>query len=533
MLPSTPTISFPEQPQQLDLRQEMMTLLRQIGPGHMMNTAYDTAWVARLHKLGEPMAEEALDWLREHQLADGSWGAEAPVYHHDRVICTLAAAIALAERGLAEDRVRLEGAMIALDKHQARVHLDPAGETIAFEMLFPALMAEAKTLRVAKRGNTGFLNDMARTREVKLARSPGGMISRFTTMAFSAEMAGSDGVHILDTTDLQELNGSIGYSPSATAYFALNVSPRNPRALQYLKTTFNNGGIPSVAPINIFEPAWALWNLALTDSLDKEARVLCQSHLDFIERAWHPVQGIGSADDWTLKDSDDTGLVYDVLRRFDRLVNLDAVLHYEETTHFRCFALEANPSVSANIHILGALRQAGLTIQHPSVQKVFRFLGQHKLAEGLWFDKWHASPYYATAHLIIACAGYHDEFVTKAIKWILDTQNEDGSWGYYLATAEETAYCLQALAIWHRYGRDIPAVALKRGETWLRNHIDLPYPPLWIGKCLYSPTLVIRSTVLSALIMAQSLESSTNSLHGKEFGNGTDSLPNFLKLERV
>ena len=42
---------------------------------------------------------------------------------------------------------------------------------------------------------------------------------------------------------------------------------------------------------------------------------------------------------------------------------------------------------------------------------------------------------------------------------------------------------------------------LKNGARWLKENMDKPYPPLWIGKCLYSPHLVIRSAVLSALAL--------------------------------
>ena len=499
MLSSTARISLSEQAQQLDLRAEMMALLRQIGPGHMMNTAYDTAWVARLHKLNEPMAEEALKWLREHQLADGSWGAEAPVYHHDRVICTLAAAIALAERGLPEDRVRVKQAMIALDKHQARLHLDPAGETVAFEMLLPTLIAEAKILRLIPRGGTAMLNDMVRTRETKLAKAPGRMISRFTTMAFSAEMVGTDVLHILDLESLQEENGSVGYSPSATAYFSLQ-TPANWKALEYLRTYSCQGGAPNVAPFDVFERAWTLWNLALTGFDSKEFSA-SQPSLDFLEASWQPRRGIGFAAGYTPRDGDDTGLIYEVLSRYGRSPDLDAVMYYEEDDYFRCFALESNPSISTNIHVLGALRQAGLSIFTPSVQKILLFLRAKQTTQGFWIDKWHTSPYYATAHLIITCTGYNDVFVENAVEWMLSTQHIDGSWGYYLPTTEETAYCLQALSIWRSFGYSIPDDVLVYGAKWLIEHMERPYPPLWIGKCLYSPTLVIRSTILSALLL--------------------------------
>jgi hypothetical protein len=42
---------------------------------------------------------------------------------------------------------------------------------------------------------------------------------------------------------------------------------------------------------------------------------------------------------------------------------------------------------------------------------------------------------------------------------------------------------------------------LRRGAAWLAEHAEPPYPPLWIGKCLYCPVLVVRSAVLSALML--------------------------------
>ena len=61
------------------------------------------------------------------------------------------------------------------------------------------------------------------------------MISRNVTMAFSAEMAGTDGKHMLDVDNLQEDNGSVGVSPSATAYFATYISKGDEASLNYLR----------------------------------------------------------------------------------------------------------------------------------------------------------------------------------------------------------------------------------------------------------------------------------------------------------
>lgn len=485
----------------MNLHQEVLKLLRAIGPGYMTATAYDTAWVARLGELGEPIGEKALMWLRENQLSDGSWGATQPYYHHDRVVCTLSAVNALARRGRTQDRKRLRKAEEALEKVTKGLKKDPAGETIGFELIVPTLIHEAKALGAIHRYEDEVLKQLAPKRAAKLSTLPKGMVNRSVTVAFSSEMAGHDGRNLLDAENLQEMNGSIGHSPSATSYFALYICHQNPAALDYLNRVAPEGKAPNVAPFDIFEPAWVLWNLMLIKSLEAEILALFEPHLDFLESTWVPGKGIAHAAEYTPKDGDDTSLVYEVLTHAGRTVDLDAVQSYEHVYYYRCFNLESNPSISANIHVLGALRYAGLEITHPSVQKVLNFLREIRTEDTFWYDKWHASPYYATTQAIIACAGYADKLAHDAVSWLLETQSQNGSWGYYLPTAEETAYCLQALSIWRRQGHPVPKEALKRGVGWLQEHKEPPYPPLWIGKCLYCPELVVQSTILSALIL--------------------------------
>lgn len=485
----------------MDPCQDFCHLLQEIGPGRRISrSAYDTAWVARLDELGDPVGEQALDWLRAHQLADGSWGASKPVYHHERVICTLAALTALAKKEETRDRGRLQGARAALETHVKGLETDQAGETIAFEMIVPALLAEAGTWDAVKHENGQILNRLSRLRSAKLGSLPNGTVNRRVTVSFSTEIVGPDGLHLLEEENLQAINGSVACSPSATAFFARYVRPQDAAALAYLHKFADHGAVPYVAPIGTFERAWSLWNLALAEPPGNGTTSLCERHLDYLEGQWEPGAGISSADGF-IPDGDITSITYQVLMQFGRFADLGALLAWEKDEHFCCYELEANPSVSTNVHVLGALRHAGLGVEHPLIHKVLRFLRRTQRAGQFWFDKWHASPYYTTAHAAIACAGYEDVLAENAISWMLETQHADGAWGYYMPTAEETAYCLQALAVWKRNGGQVPDDALRRGAGWLRHHAEPPYPPLWIGKCLYTPEWVVRSAVLSALIL--------------------------------
>lgn len=486
----------------MDLRGSIHQLLKEVGPGlRISRSAYDTAWLARLVELDEPLGQEALEWLRSHQLADGSWGASELRYYHDRLVCTLAAIIALAQRGNAQDEKRWRRGQLALEKISKGLGADPAGETVGFEMIVPTLLQEAIDLGLLDGGYDSGLSRLTYYRAAKLDALQGYKISRDVTLAFSAEMVGRDGVNLLNLANLQETNGSIAYSPAATAFYALHVRPGDPAALRYLHTYAVDGAVPYVVPIDVFEHAWLLWYVALAGVLDDTALALCQPHLDFLQSAWIPGQGIASVAGLSFTDGDATSMTFDVLRCFGRPVDLEGLRYYEEKELFRCYKLEANPSISTNVHMLGALRQAGLEVQHPLVQKVLLFLQRTQTLQLFWFDKWHASPYYTTGHAIVLCAGYAEELVQNAVYWILETQNANGSWGYYMPTAEETAYCLQALVIWKRHGHSIPDKVLKRGFLWLKDHTDPPYPPLWIGKCLYCPEWVVRAAILCTLAL--------------------------------
>lgn len=486
-------------------------LLREIGTGSVTSTAYDTAWLARLGNLAPDLSNPALEWLCENQLPDGSWGAKDIFYYHDRVICTLSAMIALARKGRRmHDKVQSEKGLLALEKITAGatggLTSDPNGSTVGFEMIIPTLITEAEKLGLITQQGDRILGRMARMRALKMEKLAGRKINRCLTPAFSSEMAGMDGQNILEIDNLQEPNGSVANSPSATAYFTTCLKPGETSSLNYLRRVVNlDNGAPAFAPIDIFEVAWTLWNINLIPDLDELDQWLIKSHLKFLHSNWDQDAGIGTAADGSIKDGDDTGLVYEVLASYGISVDIQAVLKYEENEHFRCFSLESNPSISTNIHILGALRKYGFDSDHPGVLKVSGFLRSVKQQGGFWFDKWHASPYYSTAHAIIAFAGFDDSQVVEAVEWIKSTQAQNGGWGYYASpTIEETAYCLQALTIWDmRNGTTETRDYIRRGYTWLMENSDAPYPPLWIGKALYCPSRVVQSSVLSALKLSE------------------------------
>ncbi len=183
-------------------------LLKDIGPGKMASTAYDTAWIARMGDVDWELSSQAMNWIYENQLPDGSWGASEPFYYHDRVISTLAAMIALTYSGKRiQDHKQIERGLLALERIVAGanrgLHADPNGATVGFEMIAPTLVAEAESLGIIKTQNNNILSQLSRLRKAKMAKLAGQKINRQITPAFSAEMTGKDMLNMLDTDNLQ------------------------------------------------------------------------------------------------------------------------------------------------------------------------------------------------------------------------------------------------------------------------------------------------------------------------------------------
>lgn len=492
-----------------NLKNELHRLLQEMGSGKMSEVAYDTAWVALLYDLDRNLSGNALSWICENQLEDGSWGVKEPFDYHDRVINTLAAMVALTKQGRRfKDRNQIERGLSALekitDKAFQKKMIDPDRATAGFEMLVPVLMGEAEELGLVQPQRETILAQLATQRTVKLELLSGRKISRYLSAAFCAEMAGFDGLDMLDIAQLQESNGSIGHSPSATAYYLMHIKPDDKSALAYLHNFASpNGGALDLAPFEVFETAWVLWNFSLLKEWDEETMALIRPKLDYLKKGWKPGKGIGLSTGYSVPDGDDTSFVFSVLARFGEPVDIETILSYEEKDRFRTFHYELNSSNSVNIHMLDALRAGGMNVECSSVQKILTHLQKVRKQDSYWYDKWHISPYYTTAHAIITCSGYADHIVQPAVKWILETQRKDGSWGFQFSSAEETAYCLQALYTWKQHGGKVPKVVFDSGLAWLKDHAEPPYPPLWLGKGLFTADLIVRSAVLSALSLAE------------------------------
>ena len=482
------------------VRSAQRELVDGLHDGALSEAAYDTAIVSRLRDERDPGQSafpSTIDWLRWHQHADGSWGGRIET-GHDRLVSTLAAVIALTERSEPWARRAIQDGVKYIWDHAVAWETCPY-ETVAFELLVPQLLLQARSLGLNLPYDR-FVNLGALQTE-KLEQIPAGLLyEEPTTLVHSLEFMNgqidTDRVHRLRAT-----NGSYGNSPSATAHVLGHV--HDGPAEIYLRRVLHmsvNGGVPTTYPIDTFERAWVLYNLGHAGAAQRGP---VRTHLQYLADSVTP-EGFG----WSrglIPDSDSTAVALTVLDRARCPVELDVLLRFERDGHFSCFPFERNSSVTANAHVLEALRLG--EAQRPGrfakqCAKIVRHLEERQLDRCYWLDKWHVSPYYATAHVTLAAGGIADHLLTGTEAWLLETQHSDGAWGEDGGTSEETAYAMQALHALPTHSPLDVARALQRGASYLSQHFDdTDYPELWIGKGLYTPYAVVRSAVIAALIL--------------------------------
>jgi halimadienyl-diphosphate synthase len=292
-------------------------------------------------------------------------------------------------------------------------------------------------------------------------------------------------------------NGSLGCSPAATAAFLMQKGSRKNCEDYIFQFAKNEWSVPSIYPFEIFEYAWALYSFLHADHFLHTGflrKLNVRPILDAMARHLEQFKGASISDHFPVIDSDDTAMAYIVLRECGYPVSTAVLEQFEEKKWFRCFEMERNPSLSANIHILEAVRR---TPDYPRrtevIDKLLALLRSTIRPNGMWLDKWHISSYYCTAHAVLAIADLDRELTGRGLEYIRSTQQPDGGWGIQGSSEEETAYALQALVSQNGSGafnREIEA-----GLSYMRGG-PRPPPELWVDKGLYCPLDVVEAASL-------------------------------------
>lgn len=499
----------------------------QLGTGHVLSVAYDTAWLARVPAfpgLDKPAFPQALDWLREQQLADGSWGAVQPFNAHGNTLSTLAAILALCQWGHPQDQARIARGIKSLhDLAQALAR--ESKQTVGFELLLPALVCECKVYglrlpEVFEQQYQKYAVMIAKKKQLISTRlQKTGNAGKPVSWWFSLEMLGNNVLTDKDLSiDLDDVKlfpqGSVAASPAATA-FLLTVTRRRcgkdlPRAYDYLHRSMllnQDGGAPNVFPIDEFELTFSA-NYFLEAGLEP-AHPLMVEIIAEIYKKWQlrGEKGLGYSSEFII-DPDDSSVAIAVLAAAGyQDIDPGILLQCFNGVCIENFKGERIPSLSANIHAVKALRMLPVTAKIKStIDSIVRWLKQQLDQYTVLDDKWHSSPVYPMSRAVIALEGLNDPFAQRCVDWLLEQQHTDGGWGRHgFTTAEETGFASLALSYWRRQGHPVSKSILENAAEYLRQSLAQQQYPLWIGKVLYCPKLVVASVVAAAQISLESV----------------------------
>ncbi|WP_425692760.1 prenyltransferase [Micromonospora sp. DT178] len=485
--------------------------------GEVAPSVYETGRLVAVAPLLAGHAERVAFLLR-HQRDDGAWGPPEGYALVPTLSATDALLAALADEGLPA-AARPASTAAAGRGLRALSTLLAAGsavpDTPAADLIVPALV---ESINARTSGPDAAL---AVTHPLSL---PTGTDRRRLTAVRAAHAAGTE-LHpklahfgeLLDGTAQRWPRPraaeptTVGASPAATAAWLATAGPDAdaPAARVFLERLISEGGgpVPCPTPITVFERAWGLSWLSRAGIGVRPPEAVLASLADAVGPAG-AATGAG-----LLPDADTTAVTLYALGRLGRPLDPASLWGYETAEGFCTWPGEDGFSVTTNAHVLDALaqhaaRDPGAGSRHrTAIGRLARVLRERQEADGSWRDRWHASPYYATACCVLALAESTPDddsvgTVGRAVRWVLANQRDDGSWGRWRGTAEETAYALHILLA---VPSDEPAVAVaaRRASAYLRANVDRrEHPPLWYGKELYCPTTIVRSVVLAASHLA-------------------------------
>ncbi|GIJ27704.1 hypothetical protein Vqi01_28660 [Micromonospora qiuiae] len=321
-----------------------------------------------------------------------------------------------------------------------------------------------------------------------------------------------------ERTEIVPIDGAVGASPAATAaWLGHRRTPERP-ARAYLDAVVarHGGPVPCCTPITTFERSWTLATLA-------RAGVPVAPPPGLVAELAAALGPDGAATGPGLPtDADTTSVALYALARSGHPVDPASLLRYDLGSHFCTWQGEDGHSVTTNAHALEALgwyarhSRDGAERYAARVTGLAGWLRDAQRPDGRWADRWHASPYYATCSAALALASYApaqvaDAAIDRATDWVLATQRDDGGWGRWSTTAEETAYAVHVLLGVGRPMTTKVRESIHRALAPLcAEHSE--HPPLWHDKDLYAPVLIVRAAVLAARQMALAV---TDAAHGR------------------
>ncbi len=138
------------------------------------------------------------------------------------------------------------------------------------------------------------------------------------------------------------------------------------------------------------------------------------------------------------------------------------------------------PSADVTAHVVEALVHLGYPPDAPFLQKALRYLWSEQEPDGPWFGRWGVNYIYGAGAVLPALEAMGEDMSSpsarRSVSWLIDRQNDDGGWGESCASyadpnwagrgpssASQTAWALLALMAAGEWDRE----AVQRGIRYL------------------------------------------------------------------
>ena len=481
------------------------TLFQYIGRSISLPSIYDT-FFGLLMPEPWPYSQQ-LDLCISWQNPDGSWG-----FPHDsipaRVLNTLTGIYIIQELGFSSHIVEkgpkekainfIENGIEFLKNDNQKVV--PLGDKFLFVWLINEIYSKSPDLDF-----TYLLNSRIIDRYNQKKKLLGNFnISSKIPAAHMAEGL----IDKLDEKTINQLvlpNGSIGCSPSTSAYYFVKKGIFNPYS--YLESCLvMNGGLTSIHTSDLFEIVWS------TEYLSKEIhfRNYFKNHLKKVATSWnsnHTIPGgISVSSDWGCGDLDCTSVSYYNLKQYNfnlKPINWD--LYYQnDDGSFITYQYEIDSSFITQLNHIRILLEYPTIRDDESTEKLFSWFIRKMNNINDWFDKFQTSIFYIIDRITNAFDN-NPNLIPWKIElirdWLEDHQNQDGGWGTSFSTHYETSLAINALIRLERsWNLDIDYLINKARNFFIYNR-EYDYFSFWMGKSGYfTPILVDYSVILSAML---------------------------------
>ncbi|QDS74818.1 hypothetical protein FKW77_002408 [Venturia effusa] len=488
------------------------------GLGSMTCAIYDTAWVAMVSKETDGKSSwlfpESFIYLLEHQSDNGSWesyGAQV-----DGIMNSLAALLAL-KRHQKQPELSLDILPYDIEARVQRAITSIADQLqawdvestmhVGFEYLVPALLtmleAEEVYFRFAGRDRLMAINHK------KMARFRPAMLYGEQKITALHSLEAFIGLIDFDRVQHHKTFGSMMASPSSTAAYLMSASEWDMESEAYLRHVVkfghggSSGGVPSAFPSSYFEKTWR--NVHALKTL---------TDLELAPSVGH--------------DADDTAKALLTLALLGKNASPESLIsEYEGDYHFRTYASERDPSLSANCNVLTALLHHANPERYLSqIEKCTRFIcDEWYRTDGLISDKWNLAQEYPIMLIVQGLTQLlslydtsqlpelHPELLCDRIPVVLfqalvrslKSQGSDGSWR---SSVEVTAYAVLTLANlaslpWLNSIADNVIQAIRLGRQYIESHRhEQEAEKLWIEKVTYGSKTLYKAYTLAALHVA-------------------------------